>query len=80
MAKRNHIWVTFDQDKSKWNVKREGIDTPVSSHQSKETAVDKGRGIAKREGGELIIKGKNQLIQDKDSYGNDPNPPKDTKH
>jgi hypothetical protein len=28
----------------------------------------------------LVIHGKDGKIQDKDSFGNDPNPPKDTKH
>jgi hypothetical protein len=34
----------------------------------------------KRENAELVINGKNGKIQDSDSYGNDPNPPKDQKH
>lgn len=36
--------------------------------------------IAKNNKSEVIIHGANSKIRDKDSYGNDPMPPKDTKN
>lgn len=39
-----------------------------------------GRDIAKKQGTELVIHGRDGKIQDKDSFGHDPCPPKDKKH
>lgn len=36
-----------------------------------------GREAAKHDKSELIIHGKKGVIQERNSYGNDPNPPKD---
>ena len=41
-------------------------------------ATDIARGIARKERGELFIHGENGQIRSRDSYGNDPCPPKDT--
>jgi hypothetical protein len=43
-------------------------------------AIDTGRTIAKNQHSELVFHGENGGISDKDSYGEDHNPPKDTKH
>ncbi len=37
----------------------------------------RGREISKNQGSELVIHGKDGKIQQKDSHGKDPNPPKD---
>ena len=42
-------------------------------------AIDIARQIAKNQQSELVIHKKDGTIRDKDSYGNDPHPPKDTK-
>lgn len=63
-----------------WAVKREGSSRDSSHHERKTDALDKGRSTARREGVELVTHGKDGRIQDSDSYGNDPNPPKDHKH
>lgn len=49
----------------------------VSKHIKKEPAVDKGRSIAIDNAAEHTIKKQDGTIQKKNSYGNDPNPPKD---
>ena len=36
--------------------------------------------IAKNKGGEVIVQRPNGQIRSKDSYGNDPLPPRDTEH
>jgi hypothetical protein len=63
-----------------WAVKGEGNDKYTIITDTKSKAEAAGRTIAKNQSSELVIHGKNGKIQDKDSYGNDPNPPKDTKH
>lgn len=49
----------------------------VSTHHTKETAVERGRTIARRNESEHVIHNQNGQIGEKNSYGNDPNPPKD---
>ena len=63
-----------------WAVKQEGKATPVSNHRTQGAAEDAGRQIAKSNESELVIHRPNGQIRDKDSFGNDPCPPKDTKH
>jgi len=63
-----------------WAVKREGGERASSVHSTKTEATEAGRKTAKAEKVELVIHNKDGKISDKDSYGNDPNPPKDKKH
>jgi hypothetical protein len=51
----------------------------VSEHRKKETAVDRGREIAKDKATEHTIHKKDGTIGATNSHGNDPNPPKDQK-
>lgn len=77
MAKKNpHVVPRGDQ----WAVQREGADKASSLHSTQADAIDAGRRIAQREHGELFIHRQNGQIRDRDSYGNDPYPPRDKKH
>jgi hypothetical protein len=79
MSKKNddyHVVKNGDQ----WAVKREGAQRASSTHQTQQDAIDSGRELAKKSQGELRIHRPNGQIRDSDSYGNDPNPPKDKKH
>lgn len=49
----------------------------LSRHRVKYEAVEAGREIAKRLGVEHSIHREDGAITEKNSYGNDPNPPKD---
>ncbi len=42
--------------------------------------MEHGKKVAKERGVEHIIHGKDGKIQDRESYGKDPYPPKDRKH
>jgi uncharacterized protein YdaT len=63
-----------------WATKKEGGERAGSVHDTKSEALDQARDQAKREHVEVVIHRKDGTIQDSDSYGNDPNPPKDRKH
>ena len=63
-----------------WAVKREGGERASSVHRTQREAIDAGRDLAKKNETELVIHRPNGQIRDSDSYGNDPHPPKDTKH
>lgn len=77
MSKNNYSVGPHDDG---WQVKRDGADRASSVHDKKSDAVDAGRDLAQKSGGELRIKGADGKIQNSNSYGNDPCPPRDTKH
>ena len=56
-----------------WVNKVSGV--PVSRHRTKETAIRRGRQIARKRGTEHAIHNLNGQIGRKNSYGNDPRPP-----
>lgn len=58
-----------------WAVKSEGTTRASSVHQTQKEAIDRGREIARNQGTELFIHGKDGRIRQRDSYGNDPHPP-----
>lgn len=59
-----------------WGVKGEGNQKVTSIHQTQRSAIEAAREIAINQGSEVAIHGRNGRIRDKDSYGNDPYPPK----
>jgi len=64
----------------RWAVKQEGTNQPLSTHRTKDLADQQARPLAKVNRVELVTHGRDGRIQDKDSFGKDPCPPKDTKH
>jgi hypothetical protein len=49
----------------------------VSTHRRKDTATERGRNIARQSRGDYYIHNMDGKIGRANSYGNDPNPPKD---
>lgn len=72
MGKNQHV-VRRD---SGWAVRGEGNSRDTSHHQTQEEAQNAAREIARNQNSEVVIHRRNGLIRDKDSYGNDPYPPK----
>ena len=62
-----------------WAVKGAGNSRATSVHKTQKDAIAAGREIAIKQKSENVIHGRNGRIRDKDSYGNDPCPPRDTK-
>jgi uncharacterized protein YdaT len=62
---------------TRWKVRTTGSSKASTVTQHKEDAVDRAREIARNQSAELVIHRKDGTIQDKDSYGNDPYPPRD---
>ncbi len=79
MAKKDYH-VVPNKDRGGWDVKREGADRSSGFHERKSDAMDQGRGLARQHKTELVEHGRDGRIQDSDSYGNDPIPPRDKKH
>jgi hypothetical protein len=59
-----------------WAVKGEKAERATAILPTKQEAVDRGREIARNQGSELVVHGKNGQIQNKDSHGKDAFPPK----
>ena len=64
----------------RWATKKEGAERAGGVFDNKTDAVEQAREQAKRERLDVIIHGRNGRIQDADSYGSDPFPPRDRKH
>jgi hypothetical protein len=60
--------------------KVDGNPNPVSRPATQARSIEKAIPIAKHNKSEVVIHGRDGRIRDSDSYGNDPNPPRDTKH
>jgi hypothetical protein len=59
-----------------WAVEKSGSKRASVVTETQKEAVDAGKKIAQRERSELVIHGENGRIREKNSYGNDPYPPK----
>lgn len=63
-----------------WAAKKAGNSRASSVHETQKDAISAARDLAKHEKSEVVIHRPTGEIRDKDSYGNDPNPPRDRKH
>jgi hypothetical protein len=59
-----------------WAVRGAGNSRATSVHGTQAAAIDAARGIARNQGSELLIHGRNGQIRERDSYGGDPFPPR----
>jgi len=78
MSKKKSIWIT--PHKKGWAVKREGSKRSTAVTKTKKEAEQIGYDLGRKDGVEVITQRRDGTIQSKDSFGNDPNPPKDTEH
>ena len=74
MAKTQHV---VPNPTSGWDVKKGGSSKATKHFDTKQPAVDYARDLAKKQEAELVIHNKDGKISQKDSYGNDPCPPRD---
>ena len=65
---------------SGWAVKKSGSERASRTFETKEEAIEYGRALSKTEQTELYIHKSNGMIQNRNSYGDDPNPPKDKRY
>jgi uncharacterized protein YdaT len=64
----------------RWAVRGEGNEKDTSLHDTQADAIDAARDIARNQRTEIVVHRMDGKIRDKDSYGNDPYPPRDRKH
>lgn len=75
MAKRP-VHVT-PRDDGNWSVQRQGGQRASSVHDTQAEAESEGRRLARQDETEFFLHGRDGQIRERDSYGNDPNPPRD---
>lgn len=63
-----------------WQVKAENSERATKNFERQSDAIEYAHSIARNQQSELVIHGRNGQIRDKDSYGNDPCPPRDRVH
>jgi uncharacterized protein YdaT len=77
MNKKNQHVVPHGKE---WAIKGAGNDKATKIVDTQSEAIKIAREIAINQKSEVVIHRPNGKIRDKDSYGNDPFPPKDKKH
>lgn len=73
MRKRNQHVVPHEEG---WAVRGAGSQRATSVHRTQREAIASGRRIARKQGTELFVHGRDGRIRERDSYGNDPFPPR----
>lgn len=76
MGKNQHV--TKHEDG--WQIKGAGNQRATKVVDTQKQAIEIARDIARNQKSEVVIHGRDGKIRDSDSYGNDPNPPRDTKN
>jgi len=77
MAKKNQ-WVTVHP--KGWAIKGEGNKRATKVTKTQKEAIGIAKKIAENQKSELYIQNREGKIRSKDSYGNDPCPPKDKEY
>ena len=72
MSKRNQHVVPHPDG---WAVKPAGGERSSAVYDTQKEAIDRGRDIARNQGVELLIHGRDGRIRERDSHGPDPFPP-----
>jgi len=67
-------WVVQRDDG--WAVKGEGNSKDTSHHDTQKEAMNAARDIAKNQKSEMFVQGRDGKIRERNTYGDDPFPPK----
>lgn len=73
MARKNQHVVPRN---GQWAVVTEGNSRASGTFNTQREAIDKARDTARKQGSELVIHGRDGKIREKNTYGNDPHPPR----
>jgi hypothetical protein len=73
MSKKNQHVVPHENG---WAVQGAGNSRATSVHETQAAAIQEARQIAQNNHSELFVHGRNGQIRERDSFGNDPHPPK----
>ena len=74
MPNKKNFWATKHDDG--WAVKREGNQKATSVHDTQAEAWNEAKERARETGGEAFLQNRQGQIRERNTYGNDPFPPK----
>jgi hypothetical protein len=63
-------------NKGEWSVRKAGASRATSTHATQADAIRVATKIARNQGTELYVHGRDGRIRERNSYGNDSHPPK----
>lgn len=75
MTDNNNFWTQKRSD-GKWESKREGANRASKVTNTQAEAWQYSKDHARSEAGEAFLKGRDNKIRERNTYGNDPFPPK----
>ncbi len=78
MPQKHDVHVSPDRDHGYWKTTQGGA--TIASHLTHAEAFKIGERESRHDGVDLIIHERDGRIRSKDSYGNDPKPPRDREH
>lgn len=78
MSKTHDVHVSRVPGSTRWKVSQGG--SVLSTHNTQGNAIDRAKAEARQDRTDLVVHGRDGRIRSKDSYGSDPNPPRDTEH
>lgn len=78
MARKHDVHISKVPGGSRWKVSQHG--DVLSTHNRQDNAITKGRTEAQHDKVDLVVHGRDGRIRSKDSFGNDPLPPRDREH
>lgn len=73
---KTSLHVVLDPDGG-WSVMKGGSTHATKRFDTQKEAIRYGRKVSKAKGSEFYVHDRDGMIRSKDSYGNDPHPPKD---
>ncbi|MCT4624030.1 MAG: DUF2188 domain-containing protein [Schleiferiaceae bacterium] len=73
MTKKNQHVVPHENG---WAVRGAGNEKASSVHATQAAAIEAAKATAQRQQSEMLVHGRNGQIRERNSYGNDPYPPK----
>lgn len=73
MSKSQHV---VPSPSGGWSVRASGAARASKTFETQNAAIQHGKAVAKRQGSELYIHRADGTIRERNSYGNDPLPPK----
>ena len=71
---------TVSKDGNDWKLTRNHSERASGTFDTQAEAIQRGKDLAREAAVDLTIMGRDGKIRSKDSYGNDPLPPRDTEH
>ena len=79
MSKEKRSYHVISKIGGGWSVRKEGAERASGTYSSKNDAIGRAREIARKDGTDLVIHGRDGRINERATYGRDPSPTREMK-